>query len=260
MDFSDLLYEIDGPVATVTINRPRVRNSLTVNTFAELGRAVEAVQNDPAVRVMILTGAGEAFSAGGDLRDIQARSAGRTFDEEMAAVTRLVRALAGLPKPAIAAVNGAAVGAGWSLALACDLVIAAESAFFSMAFVRVGLVPDFGATFFLPRLAGLLAAKRLVFTGETITAKEAERLGLVTRVVPPEELRSYANELARRLAAGPPKALAFAKAMLNKSLSADLTTMLEEEGYAQAVCLATRDGQEGLSAFLEKRPPSFQGR
>lgn len=259
MDFQDLLFEVDGPVCRIIINRERVRNSLSLNTFAELGKAVEIVRADPGIRVVVLTGAGSSFSSGGDLRDIQARASQGLFDEEMAKVTRLLRALAELPKPVIAAVNGPAVGAGWSLALACDLIIASENAYFSMGFVRVGLVPDFGATFFLPRLAGLLTAKWLVLTGETITAREAERLGLVTRVVPAEELPSTANEFARRLAAGPPKALALSKGLLNRSLSLDLTTALEEEGCAQTLCLASEDGREGLQAFLEKRPPAFKG-
>lgn len=241
------------------LNRPQVRNSLSLNLMAELGRIADIVRDDPALRVLILTGAGNAFSAGGDIKDIQAKSSRGLFHEEMARVTRILRAFAELPQPVIAAVNGPAVGAGWSLALACDLIVAAEEAVFSMGFVRVGLVPDCGANFFLPRLAGLAAAKWLVLTGETISAREAQRLGLVNRVVPREELSSTVNELARRLAAGPPKALALSKALLNKSLSRDLTGVLEEEGYAQTICLASADGQEGLQAFLEKRPPVFKG-
>ncbi|MCL6448662.1 MAG: enoyl-CoA hydratase [Armatimonadetes bacterium] len=260
MNFQDLLFQVDGPVATVILNRPQVRNSLSLNLMAELGRIADIVRDDPAVRVLILTGAGNAFSAGGDIKDIQAKSAQGLFNAEMARVTRILRAFTELPQPVIAAVNGPAVGAGWSLALACDLIVAAEEAVFSMGFVRVGLVPDFGANFFLPRLAGLAAAKWLVLTGETINAREAQRLGLVNRVVPREELSSTVNELARRLAAGPPKALALSKALLNKSLSLDLTGVLEEEGYAQTICLAGADGQEGLQAFLDKRPPVFKGR
>ena len=260
LKFQELLFQVDGPVATATLNRPHVRNALSLNLIGELGRVAELVRDDPAVRVLILTGAGNAFSAGGDIKDIQDRSARGLFSEEMARVTQILRAFAELPKPVIAAVNGPAVGAGWSFALACDLIVAAEEAVFSMGFVRVGLVPDCGANFFLPRLAGLAAAKWLVLTGETISAREAERLGLVSKVVRGAELSSTVNELARRLAAGPPQALALSKALLNKSLSRDLTAVLEEEGYAQTLCLAGADGKEGLQAFLDKRPPVFKGR
>lgn len=260
MPFEELLWELEDGVAWITLNRPQVRNALNLKMISELGRAVELAA-DPAVRVLVITGAGGAFCAGGDLRDIEARVLrGGTFYPFMATVTRVVRALADLPKPVIAAVDGPAAGAGWSLALACDLVIASEDAFFSMAFVRVGLTPDFGAHYFLPRLAGLQMAKYLAFTGERISAREAERLGLVTRVVPREALAATVRELARRLAAGPPLALALTKSLLNRSATLDLPSVLEEEAMAQPLCLTTEDGREGLRAFLEKREPVFKGR
>ncbi|MBC7347231.1 MAG: enoyl-CoA hydratase/isomerase family protein [Clostridia bacterium] len=260
MAFNDLLWECRDNIGYLTLNRPQVRNALSLKTMEELAEAV-SLAADPAVRVLVITGAGEAFCAGGDLRDIEAYvAAGNSLYDRMTGVARLVRTLAGLPKPVIAAVNGAAVGAGWSLALACDLIVASENAFFSMAFTRVGLVPDFGAHYFLPRLVGLSTAKYLVFTGERLGAREAERLGLVSLVVAPEALAETVEGLARRLAAGPPQALALSKSLLDRSLALNLEGVLEEEALAQALATGSADGREGMRAFLEKRQPVFRGR
>lgn len=257
--FESLSLEVDGGVAAITLNRPQALNALNVALGRELLRAFEWVRSEPSVRAVVLTGAGRAFSAGGDLRDLQAAAGTPEGRDFVAGVGRITLAMATLEKPVIAAVNGVAAGAGFNLALAADLILAADTAKFTQAFVRVGLLPDAGGCYFLPRAVGMAKAKELIFTGDTIDAAEAERLGLINRVVPAGELMAEAMKLARRLAAGPSRAIGMAKAVLHRGAGASLPDVIDMEATAQGLLMYTADHREGVAAFLEKREPRFTG-
>jgi 2-(1,2-epoxy-1,2-dihydrophenyl)acetyl-CoA isomerase len=216
------------------------------------------MEADESTRVLIVTGSGQHFCAGGDVKTMQAKR--QTAAEGRARVellNRMVLRLVNFPKPTVAMVDGFAVGAGFNLALACDLIVASDRARFGQLFSKIGLVPDGGGTYFLPRAVGPAKAKELVFTADIIDAEEAWRLGLVNRVVPTGDLRQATLALARRIAEGPPKVLALAKQLLNRSASVDLAGALELEAFAQSHALTSEEHQEGLRAFFEKRQPKF---
>ena len=255
----DLRLDIADAVATITLDRPEALNALTVPLKHELLGAFEQVAADEAVRAVVLTGAGRAFCAGQDLRERLKPDAAPLEDEIRLRYNPLVRAMVRLEKPLIGAINGVAAGAGASLALACDLRIAAEGASFLLAFGRVGLVPDSGATWLLPRLIGGAKAAELALTGAALSAADAERLGLVLRVVPADELAAAAQALAAQLAAGAPRALALTKRALAASWDAALDEQLETEADFQGQAGATADHAEGVAAFIERRPPRFTG-
>lgn len=254
-----LRYDVVDAVATITFDRPRALNALDVPLKQALLAALEAAGRDTAVRAVILTGAGRAFCAGQDLRERLAPDAAPLDVEIRERYNPIVRAIRGAEKPVIAAVNGVAAGAGASLAFACDLRIAAEDASFVLAFGQVGLIPDSGATWFLPRLVGSARAAELAFTGDAISAAEAERVGLVNRVVANERLLDEATALARQLAASAPLALALTKRALNRSAETTLDEALDEEATLQGIAGASADHAEGIAAFVEKRPPRFTG-
>ncbi|MBI4590037.1 MAG: enoyl-CoA hydratase [Candidatus Rokubacteria bacterium] len=261
MGFSTILVEKSEHISTLTLNRPEARNAVDLVMREEIVAALDEVEADELARVLIVTGAGEHFCAGGDVKSMQAKS--HTAAEGRARVeslNRMVLRLTHFPKPTLAMVDGFAVGAGFNLALACDLIVASDRARFGQVFSKIGLVPDGGGTFFLPRLVGLPKAKELVFTAEIIDAEEAWRLGVVNRVVPGADLRQATLALAQRIAQGPPKVLALAKHLLNRSAEADLSEALDLEAFAQALALSSEDHREGLQAFFEKRPPRFTGR
>jgi 2-(1,2-epoxy-1,2-dihydrophenyl)acetyl-CoA isomerase len=249
----------DG-IATLTLNRPQARNALDMTMRRELEEALTSLAGDAQVRVLVLRGAGEHFSAGGDvkfMRDNPMTAAeGQTRVE---AINRAILALARFRAPTIAMVDGAAAGAGCNLALACDVVIASDRARFGEMFARIGLIPDAGGTYFLPRRVGLARAKELVFTGDIIDAREADRIGLVNRVVPAADLERETLALARRIADGPPQVLAAAKALLDRAPGLDLESALHWEALTQGRMIAAADHREGLRAFFEKRPPRFTG-
>jgi 2-(1,2-epoxy-1,2-dihydrophenyl)acetyl-CoA isomerase len=247
----------DG-VATVTLNRPDALNALNRDLKEGLAAAIRSVGRDRGVRAVVLTGAGRAFCAGQDLRE-HAANAAATADEIRTAFNPLVLGLRRLEKPVIAAINGVAAGAGVSLALAADLRIAAEEASFVLGFGRIGLVPDTGATWLLPRLVGPARAAELTMLGDPVPAREAERIGVVNRVVPAADLATEARALALRLAASAPRALALTKRALNRSLEVGLEEALEYEAALQGLAANTADHAEGLAAFREKRPPRFTG-
>ena len=261
MPYQNLLYEKDGALAIITINRPEVRNALNRATMLELEQALDEAESDPEVRVVILTGAGDrAFIAGADLREMEAR----TTLTELGPVSRQRRGVASrlenLSKPTIAAVNGHALGGGCELAAACTLRVAAEGAKFGQPEINLGIIPGLGGTQRLARLVGKGRALEMVLTGDAIDAQEAYRIGLANKVVPAAELMEAAKELGRRLAAKPPLALRAAKDAIVMGLEMDLTSALELENRLFAICAGTEDKAEGVKAFFEKRPPVWKGR
>jgi 2-(1,2-epoxy-1,2-dihydrophenyl)acetyl-CoA isomerase len=257
--FGALRYEVADAVATITLDRPDALNSLTVALKTDLLAAFVAVARDRGVRAVVLTGAGRAFCAGQDLRERLEPDAAPLAVELRERYNPLVLAMRRLEKPIVGAINGVAAGAGASLAFACDLRIAAEDASFVLAFGRVGLVPDSGATWLLPRLVGAARAAELAMLDAPLAAADAERWGLVSRVVPADRLLSEAQGLAARLAASAPRALALTKRALNRAADLDLDAALEYEADLQGIAGRSADHAEGVAAFLEKRPPRFTG-
>jgi 2-(1,2-epoxy-1,2-dihydrophenyl)acetyl-CoA isomerase len=253
----------EGGVCTITLNRPEVLNAFNDALTSELAEALRSAERDHAVRAVILTGAGRAFSSGQDLGDLKAKYVPgyvpHLGDDLRRRYNPIIRRIREMEKPVIAAVNGVAAGAGCSLALACDLRIASEQASFIEVFIHVGLVPDSGSTFMLPRLVGLGRAMELCCTGQKVDAEEALRLGLVNQVVPAEELIPTAQKLAAKLASLPGRAIALTKRLLNQSLQNDLEQQLEAEAFAQETAGRTQDHHEGVMAFLDKRKPAFKG-
>ncbi len=258
-----MLFERDGGVAEITLNRPDRLNALDEAMHRELVRCLEAVERDPEIRAVLLTGAGRGFCAGQDLGERavggeeEPPDLGRTLDT---LYNPLVRRLRRLERPVVCAVNGVAAGAGANLALACDIVLAASSASFIQAFCRIGLLPDSGGTWFLPRLVGDARARGLALLGEKLSAERAAAWGLIWRVVPDGELMEEARALARGLAAAPTRGLALIKRALDASWSNDLDAQLDLERDLQREAGRTEDYREGVRAFLDKRPPRFRGR
>jgi 2-(1,2-epoxy-1,2-dihydrophenyl)acetyl-CoA isomerase len=259
--YQTLIVERTGAIATIVLNRPDARNAIDLVMRQELVGALDEVEADEAARVLILTGAGGHFCAGGDVKSMRARRS--TAAEGRARVellNRMVLRLVDFPRPTIAMVDGYAVGAGTNLALCCDLVVASERARFGELFNKIGLVPDGGGTWLLSRLVGLARAKELIFTGEIFDAAEAERIGLVNRVVPAAELERATRALAEKIVTGPPVAQRLAKHMVNRAATSDLAAALDLEAYSQGLASASDDHQEGLAAFFDKRTPKFTGR
>lgn len=256
-----LLVTLEGGIKRITINRPERRNAVDIETIKLLHDEVQRSAED-ASRVVILTGAGDAFCAGADLqvsdgRDIREVDVTASLREH---TNPTIVAMRELTKPIIARVHGHAVGVGCNYALACDLLIASEQAKFAQIFIRIGLMPDGGSTYFLPRLVGYHKAFELMATGDIIDAPAALGLGLINHVVPYEELDTTVNALAQRLAAAPGIALAKIKAGLNVGETGDLRAALDFEAVNQAACFRSNDFREGVAAFLEKRPANFQGK
>jgi 2-(1,2-epoxy-1,2-dihydrophenyl)acetyl-CoA isomerase len=258
-DFATLRYELDDAVATITLDRPDALNALTVAAKQELLRAFEAVAADRSVRAVILTGAGRAFCSGQDLKERLEPDAAPLDVELRERYNPIIRAMRALNRPIVGAINGVAAGAGASLAFACDLRLAAEGASFLLAFGRVGLIPDSGATWLLPRLVGPAKAAEMALLAEPLSAADAERFGLVMRVVPAEALLDEARTVAGRLAGLAPRALGLTKRALDAGWSGDLDAALEVEVRLQGEAGSTPDHAEGIAAFLEKRPPRFTG-
>jgi 2-(1,2-epoxy-1,2-dihydrophenyl)acetyl-CoA isomerase len=257
-----VLYELTDGIATITINRPEAMNSLTAQTKIALREALVRAGADPAVRAVVLTGAGRAFSAGQDLREHGDNlTAGRGLDDTVRDhYNPIVQAITSMPKPVVAAVNGVAAGAGASLAFACDLIIAAEKASFLMAFTKVGLGPDSGASWTLPRLVGRAKAAEMLLLAEPVRAGQALEIGLVNQVVPGDQLDSAARALAGRLATGPTVAYGAVKAALDHAATHDLASALEREAELQDACAKTSDHHTATAAFLAKEEPAFEGR
>jgi 2-(1,2-epoxy-1,2-dihydrophenyl)acetyl-CoA isomerase len=257
-----VLHATDNGVAWITLNRPEALNAIT---GAQRERVIELLADasaDPGVRAVVIASTGRAFCAGADLRGAGTaeRVAGDVARTIRRGAQRLVAAVLDCEKPVIAAVNGIAAGIGAHLAFACDLVIAADDARFIEVFVRRGLVPDGGGSYLLPRLVGPQRAKELMFFGDDLPAAAAERLGLVNRVVPADELEKTTRSWAQRLAAGPTRALALTKQLVNSSLESDRGTAFAAEAAAQEVNMATADAREGIRSFAERRTPRFDGK
>ncbi|REK86673.1 enoyl-CoA hydratase/isomerase family protein [Streptomyces inhibens] len=256
-------HATDNGVLWITLNRPAAMNAVTWDQRERIIGLLADASADPDVRAVVLTATGKGFCAGADLRG--SPSTGERVSGDVARMIRrgaqrFIGAVLDCEKPVIAAVNGTAAGIGAHLALACDLVLAAESARFIEVFVRRGLVPDGGGAYLLPRLIGPQRAKELMFFGDAVPAAEAERLGLVNRVVPDGELTKTAREWAERLAAGPTRALALTKQLVNASLDADRAAAFAAEATAQEINMTTADAQEGVASFVERRGAAYRGR
>ncbi|MGW9117671.1 enoyl-CoA hydratase/isomerase family protein [Streptomyces sp. NPDC055663] len=257
-----VLHTTDNGVSWITLNRPEAMNAVTWEQRERVIGLLAEASADPAVRAVVLTATGRGFCAGADLRGTPAtgeRVPGDVARTIRLGAQRLIAAVLDCEKPVIAAVNGTAAGIGAHLAFACDLVLAAGSAKFIEVFVRRGLVPDGGGAYLLPRLIGPQRAKELMFFGDSLPAAEAERLGLVNRVVPDEELAATARAWAQRLAEGPTRSIALTKQLVNASLDADRSTAFAAEAMAQEINMTTQDANEGVASFVERRTPKYRG-
>lgn len=258
MQVEDLKVEIENRVMRLTLNRPSSLNAFSADMMNGLLDAFSRARTDPDIRAILLTGEGRAFSAGGDVKGMGRGGPVQTYDH-IGRLNQVVLAMAELDVPIVAAVNGWAAGAGVNLALACDVIYAADNSKFVLSFSKVGLLSDGGGLFFLPRTIGLYRAKEVLFNAEPITASDAMQWGMVNHVVPADNLMETAMTYASQLAGGPSRAFAMIKKIANRSLVSDLAGVLEMERSAQCVTQATADHVEGVRAFIEKRNPVFSG-
>jgi len=258
--YQTLLYTTQDGVLTITMNRPEVFNALNEQMKKELNDAFKEAEKDPAVRCVVLRGAGEkAFCSGQDLKEHAGSK--RSLKESLEkSYNPLVRRMRSMEKPVIGMINGVAAGAGLSVALACDMRIMSTTAKLIEVFIRIGLVPDSGSHWFLPRLVGMARAFEYAATGRDITAEEAERVGLVNKIAQSDQLEKVTMDLASSLAKAPTKAIGLIKRTLNKALASDLDAILDYEAYIQQIASETEDHKEGVVAFLEKRPAQFKGK
>jgi 2-(1,2-epoxy-1,2-dihydrophenyl)acetyl-CoA isomerase len=257
--FTALLLNIENGIATITLNRPDVYNAFNDELSFELQDALKECEKNKAVRVVVITGAGKAFCSGQDLK-AAAAAGNRSFKDSLEKrYNPIIRAIRNMPKPVIAKLNGVAAGAGCSLALACDMIIASEAASLVEVFINVGLVLDSGSSYFLPRLVGSAKAFELATMGTKVSAEEALQLGLVNKVVIAADLDSETQKIAAYFSTAPTKAIGLIKKALNKSFHSSLETMLDYESYCQEIAGNSSDNKEGVMAFLEKRKPVFKG-
>ncbi len=255
MAYENIIFEKEENIATITFNRPEAMNALNNQTRAEFGQAIQDVASDDAIKVLILTGSGKAFVAGSDIKEFNA-----TTPFAAHSIMRLGEMVEKLEKPVIAAVNGFCLGGGNEIAMGCDIIIASEKAKFGQTEINIGIIPGGGGTQRLPRLIGASRAKELIYTGDIIRAEEADRLGLVNRVVPMDELMPAAKELAKKIAAKSAAALKLAKTAINRGMQTNLESGLKYEYELYSLSLSLEDKLEGVNAFLEKRAPKFVGR
>jgi len=258
--YQTILYHIVDGVCTITLNRPDVYNAFNEQMKKDLNDALKEAEKDPAARCVVIRGAGDkAFCSGQDLKEHA--GAKRSLKESLEkSYNPMVRKIRGMEKPVIAMINGVAAGAGCSLALACDMRIMSSNAKLIEVFIRIGLVPDSGSHWFLTRLVGMARAFEYATTGRDISAEEAERVGLVNKIAAPEKLEEETMLLAKKFAQAPTKSIGLIKRTLNKALSSDLDTILDYEAQIQQIASETEDHQEGIKAFLEKRPAMFKGK
>ncbi len=264
MGYEHIIVEKNHQVGRITLNRPQALNAINDQMGEELNAALREMEKDEKTRCLVITGAGRAFSAGEDISGLKERSQGRSNlslgDHLRKKYHPMILRLRNMEKPIVARVNGVAAGSGASLALACDIRVASEEAGLKQAFIGIGLVPDSGSSFFLTQLIGPGRASEIIMTGRTVTAKEAETLGLFHKVVPTTELDKNVDELALQLASGPTKALGMSKRIINRVPSLELPEALEYEAYHQDIAGRTNDHAEAVKAFFEKRKPNFSGR
>ena len=261
--YKAIIFSINGPIATIKLNRPEKLNAFGGPMREEILDVLDIVAQDDQIRVVVVTGEGRGFSAGGDidhLKQLRENKDEQGFRSVLAKGQQITRTMRSMPKPVIAAVNGPCAGAGFSFALGCDIRIASDGATFGASFARIGLHPDWGGSWFLPKLVGSANAAELVFTGTMISAEEAQRIGLVNRVVPHDQLMPAVMDLAGRIAKSAPKVLRLAKESIYRSLSSDLDTAFARESEVQIECFYSEDFLEGLTAFTEKRKPQFKDR
>ncbi len=264
--YENLLYETADGICRITLNRPQVYNALSRGLIREITTAIEAAGIDDSIRVVVITGTGDrAFCSGADLKEGFAGAATTGEPMNMGESLRtgynpMIRAIRNLPKPVVGRVNGVAAGAGCSLALACDVVICTDESYFSQIFVNIGLMPDAGSTFFLPRLVGPQRAFELSSTGRRVYGPEAAHIGLVSRSVPAAELDTTVDQVVRQYAIAPTRAIGAMKLVLNQSLYSDLDHQLEQEAENQDMLGRSADAAEGIGSFLMKRPANFSGR
>jgi len=260
MAYNSLLYDKSGCVTTITLNRPDVFNAFNDEQSFELQDALKAARKDEDTRVLVLTGAGKAFCSGQDLKAIAGAEKRSFIDSLNKRYNPIIREMRNMPKPIICRLNGVAAGAGCSLALASDFIVASENASLIEVFINVGLVLDSGSSFFLPRLVGSARAFEMSTMGSKISARQAFEWGMVNRCVPAEQLDAETAAVAEYYANAPTKAIGLMKKMLNKSFSSNLETMLEYETYCQEIAGSSADNKEGVAAFNEKRKPLFTGK
>jgi 2-(1,2-epoxy-1,2-dihydrophenyl)acetyl-CoA isomerase len=259
MSYEGLTLDKEGGIATLTLNRPQQLNAISLPVAQSMAKAIDDVHQDDSLKVLIITGAGRAFCAGLDVTTF--KEVDQMSPEELDdLIHTLSLPLYKLSKPTIAAINGTAAGAGLSIVMQCDIRIASQKARFSPAYIRMGLLPDAGATYFLPRIVGTAKAIELMVTGDTIDAAEAEKIGLLNKVVPEEEVMTVARELAERIAKGPSIAIKLIKQAIHVGIHNNLEQQVEWESLAQYICLKTEDHKEGVNAFLKKRQPQFKGK
>lgn len=259
MSYETILFEVKEGVASLTLNRPDVFNAFNEQLSSDVNDALKKVSKDKSIRVLVISGAGKAFCSGQDLKAI-AGSKNRSLSESLyKRYNPMIKAIRNLPIPVICKLNGVAAGAGCSLALSCDMIIASENASLIEVFVNVGLVLDSGSSYFLPRILGSARAFELAALGSKVTAQQAADWGMINRVVKAEELEDEVGRLASHFASAPTKAIGLMKKMLQKSYTSDLDTMLEYEAYCQEIAGRSDDYKEGVAAFNEKRKPAFKG-
>ncbi|MFC1824813.1 enoyl-CoA hydratase/isomerase family protein [Thermodesulfobacteriota bacterium] len=261
MEDKAIIFKEEAGIASITLNRPERLNALTLDMSKELLNALTSWEKDEKIRAIVLSGAGRAFCSGADVnvdtKDVDPSDLSSVIVDVLNNVILKIR---DINKPVIASIRGNASGAGFSLVLPCDLAIASETAKFNLAFIRIGVTPDLGISYFLPRLIGLKRANMLFFTGDMINAEQAENLGIVNRVVPDEQLEQETQALASRLSKGPTLAIGRTKKLINDGDKSSLEVQLENERQIQILSPQTEDYKEGVKAFLEKRPPKFKGR
>jgi 2-(1,2-epoxy-1,2-dihydrophenyl)acetyl-CoA isomerase len=259
--YNTLLYTNTDGLCTITLNRPDVYNAFNEEMSAEIIDAIKKTTKDDSIRVVVITGAGKAFCSGQDLQDAMKGEGTRSLsDSVLRRYNPMILGIREMPKPVICRLNGVAAGAGASLAMACDIIISAESASLIQAFANIGLVLDSGSSFFLPNLIGYHKAFEFCTLGSKVTAAEAHRLGIINKLVPLEELDAAVKEFADRYVAAAPRSMTLIKKMLNKSLSSNLRDMLQYEAYSQEIAGMSDDYKEGIAAFIEKRKAVFKGK
>ncbi|MBW2031881.1 MAG: enoyl-CoA hydratase/isomerase family protein [Deltaproteobacteria bacterium] len=255
MAYENIVFKKEGAIATIIFSRPEALNALNNQTRSEFKEALEEVKGDDSIRAVILTGEGRAFIAGSDIKELKDTTPLQAHD-----IKRLGEMIEELEKPVIAAVNGFALGGGCEIVMACDIIIASDKAKFGQPEVNIGVIPGGGGTQRLQRMVGVHRAKELIFTGDIIDAREAERIGLVNKVVPAEELMTKATEIARKISKKSPAAIRLAKAAINRGMRTDLGAGLAYERELYSLSLSTDDKIEGINAFIEKREPKYKGR